>query len=311
MGICDFSSEKVDKRRIRIPKVIDATILCLTAYLFLISGCDTKKTLKKTISPIEYNQTTWLEIKGFKTKGYDVYMSVGYGGEGEECKFFSFGLGHDVSKSSHLSFDANISKDDLHYTLRYPLNFKQGKCEFWAGGMEIRMEEYNTLDKKKYPKGDLRRTKIFDDNVLVLNFTYQKKTYKENFNLNPLNLYCQRDVYYMDIYADDTDEKVPTFGATCHNTTSYVNVDSMGVNYSVAFLKKHNPLTINLLISEDLKCSRHCNQEEMQRAKVLGVKEKMVEIRGKHPPTTHIINHWFIPSQKLFEDFKKKHNIKE
>ncbi len=224
-------------------------ILYMAISLLLLSGCDTKKTLKKTPPPIDYNQTTWLEIKGFKTKGYDVHMSVGYGGEGEACKFFSFGLGHDVSKSSHLSFDANISKDDLHYTLRYPLNFNQGKCEFWAGGMEIRMEEYNTLDKKKYPKGDLRRTKIFDDNVLVLNFTYQKKTYKENFNLNPLNLYCQRTVFFSDIYADDTDEKVPVFLAACHNTTSYVNSHSMGVKYSVDFLKQHTPLIVNLFKS--------------------------------------------------------------
>ena len=288
-------------------------ILYMAISLLLLSGCDTKKTLKKTPPPIEYNQTTWLEIKGFKTKGYDVHMSVGYGGEGEECKFFSFGLGHDVSKSSHLSFDANISKDDLHYTLRYPLNFKQGKCEFWAGGMEIRMEEYNHLDEKKYPKGQtIRATKIFDRKVLVLNLTYQKKTYKENFNLYPLNLYCQKTVHYSDIYNDGTDEKKSVFAATCHNTTSYEGMAGIiGVHYSVDFLKQHTPLGVNLLISKDLKCSRHCTQKEMQRVKALGVEEKMYNGDINDVPTTHILNRRFTPSQKLFEDFKKKHNIKE
>ena len=302
MGLCGFSSAA------RVWRVLLYALLCLV----VLSGCNTKHNTKKSPPPIEYNQTTWLQIKGFKSPGYDVHISVGYGGEGDACKFFSFGLGHDVSRSSYLHFDANISKDDLHYTLRYPLNFKQGKCEFWAGGMEIRMEEYNHLDEKKYPIDQaIRSTKIFDNPVLVLSFTYQDKHYDENFNLDPLNLYCQRTIFFSDIYADDTDEKVPLFFATCHNTTSYVNVDSMGVNYSVAFLKKHNPLTINLLVSEDLKCSRNCNKEEMQRAKVLGVKEKMIERRQKEFPTSNPISTFFIPSQKLFEDFKQKHNIKE
>ena len=266
---------------------------------------------KKTAPAIDYDKTTWLEIKGFKTPGYDVHMSVGYGGEGEECKFFSFGLGHDVGKSTRMEIDAKISKDDLHYTLRYPLNFKQGECEFWARNIEISMEEYNDLDVKKYPKGDLRASKIFDRVVLTLNLTYQKDTYDDNFNLNPLNLYCQRDVFYMDIYADETDEKIPTFGAICHNTTSYVHVDSMGAKYQVEFLKKHKPLTVNLLMSEDLKCSKNCSDDEMKRAKSLGVTEKMHRGSIYDKPTEKPLNTRFIPSEKLFSDFKKKNNIKE
>jgi len=273
---------------------------------FLMLGCESK------VAEIDYNQTTWLEIKGFKSPGYDVHLSVGYGGEGDECKFFSIGLGHEVSKSTHMQIDANISKDDLHYTLRYPLNFKQGKCEFWAGGIEIRMEEYNDLDISKYPKNrTIRMTKIFDDKVLVLNLTYQKETYKDNFNLNPLNLYCQRDLFYMDIYDDETDEKVPTFGAICHNTTSNRQMNGLWADYQVDFLKEHNPLKVNLLISEDLKCSRTCSESEMQKAKSLGVAEKMVEIRGVRKQVTHIINELFTPSEQLFKDFKNKHNIKE
>ena len=273
---------------------------------FLILGCESK------VAEIDYAKTTWLEIKGFKSPGYDVHLSVGYGGEGDECKFFSIGLGHNVSKSTHMQIDANISKDDLHYTLRYPLNFKQGKCEFWAGGLEIRMEEYNDLDIKKYPKNrTIRMTKIFDDKVLVLNLTYQKETYKDNFNLNPLNLYCQRDLFYMDIYDDETDEKVPTFGAICHNTTSNMQMNGLWATYQVEFLKVHNPLRANLLISEDLKCSRNCSESEMQKAKSLGVTEKMVEIRGVRKQVTHIINELFTPSEQLFKNFKNKHNIKE
>ncbi len=285
-------------------------VICM-ACLFLLSGCDTKKSHEKRPAPIEYNETTWLEIEGFKSPGYDLHMSVGYGGEGKECRFFSFGLGTSVGRSTHLNFDANISEDDLHYTLRYPLNFRQGKCEFWAGRIELRMEEYNDLDEKKYPKGDLRRSKIFDDNVLVMNLTYQKDTYRDNFNLDPLNLYCQRIVYFSDIYADETDEKVPVFLAICHNTTSYVNSHSMGVKYSVDFLKEHTPLRVNILISEDLKCSRNCDENEMKKAEALGVKEKMIERYQKEYPTTNPISTFFIPSEKLFEDFKKKHDIKE
>jgi len=287
-----------------------STFLALLA-LFGMMGCESK-TLKKNAPPIDYNQTTWLEIKGFKSKGYDVSMSVGYGGEGEECKFFSFGLGHDVGKSTRMQIDANITKDDLHYTLRYPLNFKQGKCEFWGGSIEVHMEEYNDIDDIKYPKGeDLRSSVILDKKALVLDLTYQKQTYKDNFNLNPLNLYCQREVHYSDLYADDTDEKVTVFTAICHNTTSYVHMHSMGGYYEVGFLKKHNPLRVNLLMSEDLKCSKNCDEDEMRKAKALGVTEKMIEIRGKRPSSTQTINYWFIPSVKLFEDFKNKYNIKE
>jgi len=262
---------------------------------------------KKTASAIDYDKTTWLEIKGFKTPGYDVHLSVGYGGEGEECKFFSFGLGHDVGKSTRMEFDAKISKDDLHYTLRYPLNFKQGECEFWAGGMEISVEEYNDLDIKKYPKDKLiRNTKIFDRTVLTLNLTYQKDTYEDNFNLNPLNIYCQRDVFYMDIYADETDEKVPTFGAICHNTTHYDG----GAYYEVDFLKKYNPLIANILISEDLKCSKNCDDNDMEKAKALGVNEKMHRGSIYDKPTEKPLNTRFIPSEKLFDNFKKKNKIK-
>ena len=289
-----------------------AAVMCMMACLFLLGGCDTKKSYEKIPPPIEYNETTWLEIEGFKSPGYDLHMSVGYGGEGEECRFFSFGLGTSVGRSTYLNFDANISEDDLHYTLRYPLNFRQGKCEFWAGRIELRMEEYNDLDEKKYPKGDLRRSKIFDDNVLVMNLTYQKDTYRDNFNLDPLNLYCQKTVHYSDIYNDGTDEKKPIFFAICHNTTSYEGMAGIvGAHYSVDFLKEHTPLRVNILISEDLKCSRNCDENEMKKAEALGVKEKMVERYQKEYPTTNPISIFFIPSEKLFEDFKKKHNIKE
>ena len=279
--------------------------------MLLLSGCQSKPS-KPEAAPIDYNQTTWLEIKGFKSPGYDVSMSVGYGGEGEECRYFSFGLGRDVSRSTYMQIDAEISEDDLHYTLRYPLNFRQGKCEFWAGRVEVRMEEYNNLDSKKYPKGDLRASKIFDRAVLTFNLYYREQNFKENFNLNPLNIYCQRDVFYMDVYADNTDEKIPTFGAICHNTTSSAGMTGIiGAYYEVDFLKKHNPLTVNIIISEDLKCSRNCSEEEMEKAKALGVTEKMVEIYEERPPTTKTDNIFFIPSENLFEEFKERYKIEE
>jgi hypothetical protein len=284
----------------------------LLGVLFL-AGCESSKPSKPKVAPIDYNQTTWLEIKGFKSPGYDVSMSVGYGGEGKECKFFSFGLGHDVSKSTDMHIDANISKDDLHYSLRYPLNFRQGKCEFWAGRVEVRMEEYNNLDSKKYPKGQtIRATQILDRAVLAFKLYYQKQDFRDNFNIDPLNLYCQRTVHYSDIYKDGTDKKKAVYSILCHNTTSYEGMTGIiGAYYEVDFLKKHNPLTVNLLISEDLKCSENCNEEEMQKAKTLGVTQKMYEGSIYEKPTTDIRNRRFTPSKKLFEAFKNKHKIKE
>jgi len=290
-------------------------IVAMLLMAWVMTGCDDKTSiLKKRIPPIDYNTTTWLEIKGYKSPGYNVYMNVAYGGEGKECKYFSWGLGADVSRSTDMTFDANISKDDLHYTLRYPLNFKQGKCEFWAGYIEIGMEEYNDLDDKKYPKQSaIRISKIFDNKVLVMNLYYQKRDFEDkNFNLDPINVYCQRYMFYSDIYADDTDEKVPVFGAFCHTPKSYEGLTGLiGARYEVEFLKKHNPLTANLLISEDLKCSKNCSDEEMQRAKALGVSERMYRGSIYDKPTTNPLNTRFIPSIKLFEAFKEKHHIKE
>ena len=286
-------------------------ILSIFLLTFII-GCENKFSKKETI-PIDYSKTIWLEIKGYKTPGYKVNMSVGYGGEGEECKFFSLGLGHDVSKSTHIQIDANITKDDLRYTLRYPLNFKQGKCEFWAGGIKIGMEEYNDIDSKKYPKGrDLRSSLIFDRPVLVMNLYYQKQKSTDNLNLNPLNLYCQRTVSIGDFYGDDTDEEKPFFTAICHNTTSNDGMTGIiGAYYEIDFLKKHNPLTANLLISEDMKCHQNCTDEDMMKAKTLGVTKKMIESGAGIKPATDILYKWFIPSEKLFEDFKHKHKIEE
>ncbi len=306
---------KQGRRVLRYHKKISAFIIIsfLSLTLFLLTGCERSKPSKSEPPPVDYNETTWLQIEGFKSPGYDIYMSVGYGGEGDGCKFFSFGLGKDVSKSTHLHIDANISEDDLHYTLRYPLNFRQGECEFWAGGLEIRMEEYNDLDEKRYPKDKIiRRTKVFDDTVLVMNLYYQKQHFRDNLNLNPLNLYCQRTVHFFDIAGDDTDEEKPFFGAICHNTTSYKGMAGiLGAYYEVEFLKEHNPLTVNLLISEDIKCLHFCSDEDMEKAKELEVKERMYEGSIYDKPTENPLNTRFIPSEKLFEDFKKRHKIEE
>jgi len=288
-----------------------AFLLVSFALSFVLQNVSFKK--DRVLIPKDYNNTTWLEIKGYKTPGYDITMSVGYGGEGKECKFFSVGLGTDVSKSTHMMIDANISKDDLHYNIRYPLNFKQGKCEFWAGRIEIHMEEYNDLDIKKYPKNkSIRATKIFDEKVLVLDLSYQEEDYNDNYNLYPLNLYCQRTIFYSDLYDDGTSEVKPLYFSICHNSTSVRQMNGIiGAMYNVSFLKEHNPLKVNLLLSKDLKCSRTCSEEEMQKAKALGVRKKMVEIYDERPPTSNPLNTRFIPSEVLFSRFKKQYNIKE
>ena len=240
---------------------------------------------------IDYEDTTWLTLKGYKSKGYEPYIKVAYGSEGEECKEFIWGLGDFLAQNIKRYYKADISEDDLHYSIRYPMNFTRGGCTFWVVKVYIMLQEYHDLDEKEYPKKTVSRAlKIYDSTIGGYSIKYHKpnKQYRLNrVEANPLeiNNYCQRSVF------DGGDHVTGTQWLKvieCH-PEGYSGKRSYF--FFEPFVLEHPTFVVNLVMDDII----YADADDKQ-AKNLGLKK---------------YDERFESTKKHFQMFKEKYNIKE
>ncbi len=249
---------------------------------------------------MDYSKTTWLTVQGYKSKGYVPYMKAIYAAGGKECEEFVFGLGSSLARNEKQLLFAKVSEDDLHYTIRYPMNYKQGKCEFWFGRGYVQIEERNALDEKKYPRTEaIRNTKIYDGAVGMFDIKYFKPTETYSLsdrNANPLhvNQYCQRTLFFFnELYTKEGGNKG-------FRRYRYKNFDCHPEGYDSGesyfffkpFMLKHPDFTYNIAMSEDVK-GKSATKEELKQ---LGLEAFDEEFR---------------PTAETFQTFKEKNHIKE
>ena len=240
---------------------------------------------------MDYSKTTWLTVQGYKSKGYVPYMKAIYAAGGKECEEFVFGLGSSLARNEKQLLFAKVSEDDLHYTIRYPMNYKQGKCEFWFGRGYVQIEERNALDEKKYPRDKtIRNTKIYDGFVGVFDIKYFKPTETYSLsdrNANPLqvNQYCQRYTFQPASNPSKWAKMIECHPEGFHGKKPFFLFKP--------FVLKHPDFVYNIIISEDVK-GRYATEKELKQL-------------GLEPYTDED----FSPSAKTFETFKQKYNIKE
>ncbi len=240
---------------------------------------------------IRYDDTVWLTLQGYKSKGFEPYIKVAYGSEGEECKEFVWGLGDYLAQNIKQYYFPQISEDDLHYTIRYPMNFKRGGCEFWAVRVYVNVQEYNDLDPKEYPRRNYRRAmKIFDNTVGSYSIKYHKPnaTYSlDDYNANPpkVDNYCYKFVFDG---GDKTSGTQWIKKVECH-PKGY----SFKINYFFfePFVRKHPVFTFNLAIEDETFA-----RTEEKKAKGIGLR---------------VYDEHFEPTTADFERFKNRHGIKE
>ncbi len=239
---------------------------------------------------VDYSETKWLTLYGYKSKGYEPYLKTVYGASGDECKDFVFGLGKYLSKNEKNLLMADISEDDLHYTIRYPMNFKKGGCEYWFGRGYVGIQEYNDLDEKKYPRTTtLRNTKIYDGIVGMYDIKYFKpnETYSlgdKNTNSSVVNQYCQRYIFHPASIPDKWAKIID-----CHPQGFYGNRPFF---FFEPFILKHPNFEYNIVVSEEVK--EDGTKDELKK---VGLEE--------------YIDEDFKPTKEMFEAFKEKYNIKE
>ncbi len=249
---------------------------------------------------IDYSETTWLTVQGYKSKGYVPYIKAVYSARGKECKEFIFGLGSSLARNEKQLLFAKVSEDDLRYTIRYPMNYKQGACEFWFGRGYVHIEERNELDEKKYPRTKaIRITQIYDGFVGVYDIKYfepdaQYRLDRKDANPLQVNQYCQRSLDFSDEIYRDKDNKRQTKHweykrLICHPEGFYGKKPFF---FFEPFVLKHLDFTYNIVVSEDVK-GRYATEKQL---KVNGLQ---AFVKG------------FSPSAKIFQTFKQKHNIKE
>jgi hypothetical protein len=239
---------------------------------------------------IDYSDTTWLTIKGYKAKGFEPYIKVAYGSEGEACKEFVWGLGDFLAQNIKRVYEANITKDDLHYSIPYPMNFTRGGCTFWAVKVYVKLQEYNDLDEKEYPKDHVKRgIKIFDNTIGGYSIKYHKPnaTYSledTEANLLVVNNYCKKFVFKGSYNLQP--QWIKTIA--CHPEgysfkRSYFSFES--------FVLKHPVFTFNLAMDEKVYA-----RTDPQHAKQLKLK---------------LYNENFEPKKADFVRFKTQHKIEE
>jgi len=237
---------------------------------------------------IDYSQTKWLSLQGYKSKGYEPYLEAVYTAEGKSCKDFIFGLGSSLAKNDKKILMSEISEDDLHYSIKYPMTFKQGGCTYQFGRGYIYIQEYNNLDEKKYPKRTtIRTTKVYDDFVGVVDIKYFKpdeiyKATARNANLLKVNQYCQKSIM---LSSSERWMKV----LDCH-PEEYSREESY--YFFKPFILEHPNFMYNIIVSEDVKI-KFANKIQIERKNLKVYIEK------------------FIPHINVFEKFKKNHNIIE
>ena len=273
---------------------------------------------------IDYSETKWQEIKGFKSKGYGFKVTIIYESKTDACReersFFSAVDGtsgsYYIPKESTLDFDANISKDGLSYVLKYPLTFKEDLCEMWAQEITIDahadenlqissdFEHLLTEADKKLRSNKKRYDDLFAESVVKI--IHSSKVHEETYDY-PFNIYCQRSIFFeqkVNYVDDETREK------EVWRPTAYCRPTDFHEIKTVVFLdllnEAYNPLNINILFSEDVKCHRSCTDIQMN---ILGTKEKMYEGNRYDPATTDTRNEKFMPSDILFKAFKKEHHL--
>ena len=277
---------------------------------------------------LDYTQTKWQEIKGFKSEGYGFKVTINYESKKEECSekqyFFSAVDGdygsYDIPIERNLIFDANISQDRLSYVLKYPLNFKEDLCEMWA--KEITIDAYTHKDLERNSNFDHLLTEaekerqtnkkkyndLFVERVveIIHSSNVNEETHEESYDY-PLNIYCQKSVYFGEEVNYIEDEEIEK---EVWRPTAYCRPTGFQGMNTVIFLdllnEKYNPLTLNILFSVDVKCHRACTDIQMRK---LGITEKMYEGNRYDPATTDTRNEQFTPSDTLFKAFKKEYNI--
>ncbi len=240
---------------------------------------------------IRYDDTVWLTLQGYKSKGFEPYIKVAYGSEGEGCKEFVWGLGDYLAQNIKQYYFPQISEDDLHYTIRYPLYFKRGGCEFWAVRVYVNVQEYNDLDPKEYPRRTTKRAlKIFDNTVGGFSIKYHKPNAQyrlDRIEANPLKIdnYCYKYVF---AGSDRGDGPRWLKHIECHpNGFSF----KRSYFFFEPFVREHPVFTFNLAIDEETKIWLIEGEE-----KKLGL---------------NVYDERFEPKEADFIRFKKQYGIKE
>jgi len=271
-------------------------ILSIFLVLLVFGGIGCNKKIEP-IKPIDYSETTWQEIKGYKNKEYGVSANIEYITKTNVCRekksYWSMVDGKSGSyftpKTNDLSFDAKTSKNKLSYVLHYPLNIKQEQCVFWADSIIIKIKENKEAVKNAF-------------NPRIIKILYSSGENRVNYSY-PLNIYCQRSGFFTKSTTTGKEEFNPI--AFCRPTGVIGSAEAIHLD----FLKeKYQPLKVNILVSDDIKCHRACTDKEMLKAET---KEKMYEGRSDEPPTIDTRNERFVPSEALFTAFKEKNKIKE
>jgi len=194
-----------------------------------------------------------------------------------------------MSKSSNQTFDATISEDDLHYEIKYPLQFTQGECHFTARRIEIEVEEYHNLGEKDKGNAFKRNTKILERVAATLIVTFKERELTTDFVVNPGNLFCQRTIFNMSL---PSQPKQWMKSMVCKPEGHYGGFRQF---FNIDYLKEHSPFLLNIVLSKDVHC-RQCSKEDL--------KAKEMQLYDE----TH---NKIISTQETFDLFKKQNGIKE
>lgn len=244
-----------------------------------------------------YSNTKWLTVHGYKSKGYVPYLQAAYGTDSSECSEYIIGLDYELSKEKKLIYQATTSNDDLQYTIKYPMNFWAGGCEYWFVRGYVNIEEPNNLDEEIYGLQSVKRVEqIFAGFITAFDIRYHEPNetyYLDPLRANPkyLNIYCQRylacDLDKGEYICSRPKRKV----MRCHPE----GYDSQESYYLFEPYMVANPnLNLNIVLSEDVKL-----RGTPQDAKRLGLEEFPVDKDN------------FLAKKEYFQAFKTKYNIKD
>ncbi len=270
---------------------------------------------------IDYSETKWQEIKGFKSKGYDINVTINYETKTDSCReersFFSAVDGSSgsyyIPQTQELSFDTNSSQDGVKYVINYPLNFRQKECEFLVQEMRVCASSnesrqtnskfdslYSTEENRVRAEKD-NYNRRFNEEVIKIIHSPDKDKEEDQYRRN---IYCQRSLFFgkkVNYVGDKrSEEEIWTPIAYCRRTV-------FSENLTVVYwdlLKEHKPMVLNILLSEDIKCHGECNDTQMSR---LGMRDKIYDNKQEKWPETDTHYKYFKPSETLFTEFKKLH----
>jgi hypothetical protein len=276
--------------------------MAISMFIILIADYINKNKIPK----IDFSDTTYIKLEGFKPKQYSLYALPYFYSNERSCTF-------KFSDKLRLKAQENHS----YYSLPLPLSVQQGGCRFFLSGFSIELHHKRVFDFRALIKAFFSSPKVKDVNNIYLGNVdlLQDKKYKSD-DFEELDIYCQRYITRRNPLQSDV---------ICHSVQKKFIIDT---SFSYEFISK-KPIKINILLSKDLKLEAMQNiptiDTDNKNIKISAFVEEMLKdinitqntessieemIEGEdQEATTHIIHTKFMPSKKLFEAYLKKNSI--